>query len=175
MAVLARPRQYVLHRGVFAHAPRPRPPEWLRVLGRAPGRAVALRGHWPEEGDDDDDYDGGGGGGGGGGSGAGGGGNAGGGGGSAGGGGGGGGDMERGGDGSGGGGGGGAAGNGEEGMVDRGRKWGRGQWLCFPPGAELLDVVSAFEESRGGGTVEWCWGSYCGVGGLFPRDCVALL
>ncbi|KAF8244893.1 hypothetical protein K440DRAFT_663189 [Wilcoxina mikolae CBS 423.85] len=104
MAVLAQPGKKVLHRGVFAHAPKPRAPEWLR--GRRGVRAVALRGHWPEE-------------------------------------------QE-----------------GEEG-VEGERKWGRGQWLCFPKDAELLDVVVAFEEPMG--EVEWCWGSYAGVGGLFPR------
>lgn len=51
------------------------------------------------------------------------------------------------------------------------RKWGRGQWLCFPRGAEVVDVVVAFCE----GGREWCWGSYSGVGGLFPREKVRLV
>ncbi|KAI5803684.1 hypothetical protein EDC01DRAFT_644216 [Geopyxis carbonaria] len=51
-----------------------------------------------------------------------------------------------------------------------GRAWGRGQWLCFPKGAEVLDVVTAFEVEG----ERWCWGSYAGVGGLFPGACVRL-
>ncbi|KAI5858325.1 hypothetical protein BZA05DRAFT_330493 [Tricharina praecox] len=108
MGVLAQHGKRVLHRGVFAHAPRPRAPEWIR--GGGGGKAVAVRGHWPEE--EDASCDG-----------------------------------------------------------DDARKWGRGQWLCFPAGAEVLDVASAFvsEDRR----VEWFWGSYSGVGGLFPGEYVA--
>jgi len=108
MGVLAQHGKRVLHRGVFAHAPRPRAPEWIR--GGGSGKAVAVRGHWPEE--EDAPRDG-----------------------------------------------------------DDTRKWGRGQWLCFPAGAEVLDVVSAFVSEDG--RVEWFWGSYSGVGGLFPGEYVA--
>jgi hypothetical protein len=117
--VLAQPGKNVIHRGVFAHAPKPRPPEWItarlggggEVIAHAKS-ATAVKGHWPEECDD----------------------------------------------------------NGE---CQEGRKWGRGQWLCFPEAAEILDVVTAFSEQGGsGGVMEWCWGSYAGVGGLFPRDFV---
>ena len=60
---------------------------------------------------------------------------------------------------------------GGEGMVVGERGWGRlGQWLSFPQAAEVSDVVVAFVE----GQREWCWGSYCGVGGLFLRECVEL-
>ncbi|KAI5783031.1 hypothetical protein FPQ18DRAFT_267053 [Pyronema domesticum] len=102
MGVLAQMGKMVVHRGVFAHAPKPRPPEWL--VGREGKRAVAEKGYWPEE----------------------------------------------------------------EG--ENQRPWGKGQWLCFPEGAEVLDVVVAFEE----GDV-WCWGSYAGVGGLFPGGCVRVI
>lgn len=108
MGVLAQHGKRVLHRGVFAHSPRPRAPEWIRGGSRA--KAVAVRGHWPEEED--------------------------------------------------------APCDGED-----TRKWGRGQWLCFPVGAEVLDVVSAFVSEDG--RVEWFWGSYSGVGGLFPGEYVA--
>lgn len=123
MSVLAQPGKPVLHRGVFAHAPKPRAPEWIVPAatgalsiasghsggGSSGGRAaVAVRGHWPDEAE---------------------------------------------------------AGEGED------RKWGRGQWLCFPRGAEVLDVVAAFEQDERE-SVEWCWGSYAGVGGLFPGACV---
>ena len=130
MSVLAQPGKLVLHRGVFAHAPKPRAPEWIVPIaasvgtmsissghsggggGSGGGRAaVAVRAHWPEEGD-----------------------------------------------------------AGEEGE----RRWGAGQWLCFPRGAEVLDVVVAFG-GEGGEGVEWCWGSYAGVGGLFPGECVVFV
>ncbi|KAA8906707.1 hypothetical protein FN846DRAFT_812117 [Sphaerosporella brunnea] len=112
MGIIAQPGKKVLHKGVFAHAPKPRPPEWT-VGGRGEEmQAVAIRGHWPEEEEDE----------------------------------------------------------GAEGEVYT-RKWGRGQWLCFPKGAEILDVVRAFAVDDGGG-VEWFWGSYSGVGGLFPGEYV---
>lgn len=83
-------------------------------------------------------------------------------------------------------------GNGEDGE----RRWGRGQWLCFPVGAEVEGVVRVFggEEGEGGGEVVaggrpddveeermrrvqggWCWGSFAGTVGLFPEECVRFL
>jgi hypothetical protein len=113
MGIVAQPGKHVLHKGVFAHAPKPRAPEW--TVGASGGeeamRAVAVRGHWPEEEEEHDQGE----------------------------------SSER--------------------------KWGRGQWLCFPKGAEVLDVVRAFAGDDGGG-VEWFWGSYSGVGGLFPGEFV---
>jgi hypothetical protein len=111
MGIVAQPGKRVLHKGVFAHAPKPRAPEWTVGRGEEAMQAVAVRGHWPEEEDEDDQGE-----------------------------------------------------NSE-------RKWGRGQWLCFPKGAEVLDVVRAFAGDDGGG-VEWFWGSYSGVGGLFPGEFV---
>jgi len=111
MSVLAQPGKGVLHRGVFAHAPKPRAPEWIMANAVRPQQAVAVRAHWPDELDRD--------------------------------------------------------------SVDDGeRKWGWGQWLCFPEKAEIMDVVTAFTEGEGGLVLEWCWGSYAGVGGLFPREWV---
>lgn len=47
-----------------------------------------------------------------------------------------------------------------------------GGLLGFPEKAAISDIWVAFTEGDGNETVEYLWGWYAGVGGLFPRDCV---
>ncbi|KAI5838848.1 hypothetical protein DFP73DRAFT_563399 [Morchella snyderi] len=47
-----------------------------------------------------------------------------------------------------------------------------GGLLVFPEKAEITDIWVAFTEGDGLDRVEYLWGWYSGIGGLFPRDCV---
>lgn len=47
-----------------------------------------------------------------------------------------------------------------------------GGLLAFPEKAVISDVWVAFTEGDGDQLVEYLWGWYAGVGGMFPRDCV---
>lgn len=47
-----------------------------------------------------------------------------------------------------------------------------GGLLAFPEKAAISDVWVAFTEGDGDQLIEYLWGWYAGVGGLFPRDCV---
>lgn len=44
--------------------------------------------------------------------------------------------------------------------------------LAFPDRAEITNVWVAFTEGEGEARVEYLWGWYSGIGGLFPGDCV---
>lgn len=52
------------------------------------------------------------------------------------------------------------------------RPWDSGGLLAFPEKAAISDVWVAFTEGEGSQLVEYLWGWYAGIGGLFPRDCV---
>lgn len=52
------------------------------------------------------------------------------------------------------------------------RPWDVGGLLAFPEGAAISDVWVAFTEGEEEELVEYLWGWYAGIGGLFPRDCV---
>lgn len=47
-----------------------------------------------------------------------------------------------------------------------------GGLLAFPQKAVISDVWVAFTEGEGDQMMEYLWGWYAGIGGLFPRDCV---
>ena len=52
------------------------------------------------------------------------------------------------------------------------RIWDCGDQLPFPQGAKIHDVRVAFSEGSGTERVEYYWGWYAGLGGLFPGDLV---
>jgi hypothetical protein len=56
---------------------------------------------------------------------------------------------------------------------DYSRRWGRGEWLCFPKGAMINQVANGFSSTiTNGPTIEYVWGTYCGVGGFFEKSCI---
>lgn len=55
------------------------------------------------------------------------------------------------------------------------RPWDLGGLLAFPEKAAISDVWVAFTEGEGSQLVEYLWGWYAGIGGLFPRDCVRFM
>lgn len=52
------------------------------------------------------------------------------------------------------------------------RPWDSGGLLAFPEKAAISDIWVAFTEGEGNQLIEYLWGWYAGIGGMFPRDCV---